>query len=390
MNRPKSLLACVLSLAALCQFSAPAYAANTKYRGTQYDIGGTVYPGGSLPYVTVPWRSTSANNIYAVYDESPDQCYGHEGYALFATTFTYPDASLVPSNSNIDPNDPDFANVLDLPSWVADSQILAERLAGGYDYALIDDPVLQHGIRYWSFNGVTAPEWDDPNYVYTEQNPYTKMGFLTGGDIFGNNTLEEPTARWAFTVGPNAPYAFRLGVMSGGDTSEYKAPIEVFLQEYEGLTPAGEILGSGPLVRNRFVDMHFFDIVGAEEGDTFVIGAMAGENSFGVAGIAGFSFDVLPYANADFDSSGKIDGNDFLIWQQHNGLTGGATLGQGDSNDDGNVDADDLYNWELQYGYAPPPPPLASASQIPEPASLLLVVTGLWYLSNSRRERMAR
>ena len=35
------------------------------------------------------------------------------------------------------------------------------------------------------------------------------------------------------------------------------------------------------MARNRFVDMHFFDIVGAQEGDQFVVGVMAGDYSLG-------------------------------------------------------------------------------------------------------------
>ena len=86
--------------------------------------------------------------------------------------------------------------------------------------------------------------------------------------------------------------------------------------------------------------MHFFDIIGAQEGDTFAIGVMAGPNSFGNAGVAGFSFDVLTNVtvdDADFDGNGTVDGADFLIWQRGSGAAGG--LNQGDANNDGIVNA---------------------------------------------------
>jgi hypothetical protein len=54
--------------------------------------------------------------------------------------------------------------------------------------------------------------------------------------------------------------------------------------------------------------------------------------------------------NADFNSDGFVDGADFIIWQQGLGISSGATLANGDANADGDVDSSDLVVWELQYG----------------------------------------
>jgi hypothetical protein len=45
-----------------------------------------------------------------------------------------------------------------------------------------------------------------------------------------------------------------------------------------------------------------------------------------------------------------VDGADFLTWQLNLGLAAGATRGQGDSNLDGRVDAEDLSVWTAQFG----------------------------------------
>lgn len=65
-----------------------------------------------------------------------------------------------------------------------------------------------------------------------------------------------------------------------------------------------------------------------------------------------FRYAVVPPAvlTADFDSDGDADGADFLAWQRGNGLTTGATKAQGDANDDGAVNSDDLTLWKSQFG----------------------------------------
>jgi len=362
-------------------------AANLTFVGSHANIGGTFFPGGGLPYVTVPWRTSSANNVFAIDQTFPNQFYGRDGYSLFATTFSYPNANTICCDANINPIQGDelFPNVIDLPAWIEDSQPLATRMAGGFTYALVDDPVLMNnGIRHWTFDGVNYPPAAPGNN--TGQNPWVKIGFLDGGDIFGNNSVEAPTARWGFTVGEDVPAGFRIGVMTGGGDNSNFAPSEVFLQQFDGMTPIGDPIGTGTLtgeLRDRFVDMHFFDIRNAQAGDTFVIGVMAGEGSFGNSGVAGFSFDVLPeiVGNADFNEDGFVDGSDFLIWQRGLGSTD-AGLGDGDATGDGTVNGTDLQVWETQFGFGPS---LATSAQVPEPSGLLLVAMGMAAFCSTRR-----
>ena len=372
--------------------SSLAMAVSLDFVGSQANLDNGFFPGGALPYVTAYWRSDTPSNIYAVSSDSPNRYYGTAGYALFATTFTYPNANEFGGDGNLptDGSDPLFPNLVSLPNWVSDSQVLAERMAGGFGFSLIDDPVLQHGVRHWTFDGVNYPAAAQgvPN---TGQNPYVKMGYLDGRDIFGNNPSTTPTGRWGFTVGADVPAAFRVGVMTGGSDSENFVPAEIYLQQFDGVTPVGAPTTTGALagtLKDRFVDMHFFDIVGAEEGDTFAFGVMAGPNSFGNSGIAGFSFDVLPAVagdNADFDGNGRVDGNDFLAWQR--GFGGAGSLMNGDANGDGNVDAADLDVWKLQFGAGAA---TVASGAVPEPTAAALMILACGALAHLGRGRGAR
>lgn len=58
-----------------------------------------------------------------------------------------------------------------------------------------------------------------------------------------------------------------------------------------------------------------------------------------------------PSPSADFNSSGRVDGFDFLAWQRGFGATGGAAnRANGDSDHDADVDAVDLAFWRSSFG----------------------------------------
>ncbi len=91
-----------------------------------------------------------------------------------------------------------------------------------------------------------------------------------------------------------------------------------------------------------------------------------------------FNYKVDAYAHllpwADFNSDGRVDGDDFAIWRQHYGSS--VTPGEdGDANGDGLVDAEDYTAWRSQLGQ--PVDGASIAGAVPEPGTTVLVVAGL-------------
>ncbi|WP_197530456.1 endonuclease [Bythopirellula polymerisocia] len=89
--------------------------------------------------------------------------------------------------------------------------------------------------------------------------------------------------------------------------------------------------------------------------------------------------------SADFNEDGDIDGEDFLTWQR--GFGSGTTLATGDANNDQEVNVADLAIWQTQYGTSPGL--LASATTIPEPATLTLLALASMSLIRFGRARFS-
>lgn len=89
----------------------------------------------------------------------------------------------------------------------------------------------------------------------------------------------------------------------------------------------------------------------------------------------------IVWANADFDLDGRVLGHDFLTWQR--GFDTAGTFAQGDADSDGGIDRQDLFAWEVQYGYVSEPPEIAA---VPEPScpTLSFVMVTFWLASRAR------
>ena len=237
-------------------------AAALSFVGSDSDLDG--FPGGAPPYVVVPWRSEADPKAY---DIDGNNVYGSpldmhcSGRSFLIRTFagwgfSRPFAS------------PTYPNKISLPSFVTSSQNLVSNKTGGWRYSLIDDPELVNGYRDYNWGLTQIPPRPGP-----DQSPYVKIGSLEGTDILGLNprTSAVGAGRWLFTVGAGVPSNFRVGVMSDGLDGTQWAATEVLLHQVVGTSTIAGTATSGTLVRNRFVYIHSFDIIGAQPGDQFAI-----------------------------------------------------------------------------------------------------------------------
>lgn len=94
---------------------------------------------------------------------------------------------------------------------------------------------------------------------------------------------------------------------------------------------------------------------------------------------------VLP----DFNGNGVVDAADYVVWRNNNGLTGGATLSQGDANGDGNVNSADYSLWRASFGLtAGSGSGSLAAAGVPEPSCGVLafvLLAGASAISRRRR-----
>lgn len=98
-------------------------------------------------------------------------------------------------------------------------------------------------------------------------------------------------------------------------------------------------------------------------------------------------FTFVLRATGDITGDGKVDGHDLAIWQQEYDPLGVNPLNRletGDMNSDGRIDGTDLAIWQRNYN------PLGSGFSgvgVPEPTTLVLLMTGSAALLGSARRR---
>ncbi len=78
----------------------------------------------------------------------------------------------------------------------------------------------------------------------------------------------------------------------------------------------------------------------------------------------------------DFNGDGFVDALDLLIWENNYPIGSGALQTMGDADGDGDVDGADFLKIQMDLG-GPPTPLVATATAVPEPSSLLLVLSAV-------------
>jgi Dockerin type I domain len=91
--------------------------------------------------------------------------------------------------------------------------------------------------------------------------------------------------------------------------------------------------------------------------------------------------------DADVNGDSLTDGNDFLAIQRGFGTLTGATVVEGDTNYDGEVNGFDIAQWIREFGGLSAQPNVAAATAIPEPATIMLLTGGgIAMLIGARRQ----
>jgi endonuclease/exonuclease/phosphatase family metal-dependent hydrolase len=131
-------------------------------------------------------------------------------------------------------------------------------------------------------------------------------------------------------------------------------------------------------VGNKFV-LNTYDMTPAQQTAT-------GLQRFDTAqGNSSTSYDHLPvvvdfrlfdFADSDFNFSRTVDNADLTAWQNGYGIANGATRAQGDANGDGRVDGRDFLVWQQQYTAAAP-----TFVSVPEPGTLALFSCSLLFVA---------
>ena len=136
---------------------------------------------------------------------------------------------------------------------------------------------------------------------------------------------------------------------------------------------------------NRFIDMHFFDVVDAQPGDLFVIAAQTYPGQV-YAGVNGISFDVLKDPG-DYNADGTVNAADYTSWR--NTLGDGLKAGSpGRRRQQQRSGCRRLHVWKNNFGNVTPGSGGgAGGLGVPEPASNLLIfaAAAFGWLARGRR-----
>jgi hypothetical protein len=156
------------------------------------------------------------------------------------------------------------------------------------------------------------------------------------------------------------------------------------------LNDAGKFGLNDPAKDPNYLQEFWYGWIGVKitnEADaTGVVTGWAYESTPGMSIAAG---DFGPAVTGDFDGDRRVDGNDFLFWQQYNGATVEAGFGA-DANGDLKVDVLDLNIWKGAFGTPSTGVATAASVGVPEPSTLVtaalggLVLFGCWLAKRCR------
>lgn len=201
-------------------------------------------------------------------------------------------------------------------------------------------PVTQTGVTE-RFGFFTTFGFNSGNWSTNDSVGLSDLG-LSSAQTTSGATLQ-------FTLTGNESYSLEILPLTGG------SPLAAATGMLAGA-------GSGPI---DTIEVLMFEN-GSGNGIPGPASQPSGEREFFFNNL---SVEGATEGNADYDDDGDVDGADFLIWQK---TLGSATELAADGNQDGKVDAADLELWKTQFGASAT---LSSVGTVPEPVGTTIALS---------------
>lgn len=188
-----------------------------------------------------------------------------------------------------------------------------------------------------------------------------------------------------------ARYDFRDGTLPSdplivsrygrNESNPFKVPNDMFIEQSDNGTPEGSTVGNYYVVRN----------LNPSSGSLFIFGDAI--NPFGlpargaINGIQLVSVDAVS-PTGDYNGNGIVDAADYVVWRDTFGQ-GATPQGSGaDGNSNGTIDSGDYEFWKSQFGTVIPGSGTGAVAGVPEPSSVLLLLTATASVAFGLRCRM--
>jgi hypothetical protein len=118
------------------------------------------------------------------------------------------------------------------------------------------------------------------------------------------------------------------------------------------------------------------------DGDTMAEPPVDELGDFISANMVAANLVPVDIVEGDYNEDGAVDASDYIMWRRHKGSEVHVLIDGDHSNV---VDDGDFEVWHGNFGGNPAEGALAGSNAVPEPASLLLVLTGAGLISARRR-----
>ena len=251
----------------------------------------------------------------------------------------------------------------------------------GQDYMRLDGEFGGAGPSktvFYSLAGTTAgSEWANVNFTQGEVIEFRARA--------GSASTAEGSAVFFFGDGDNGAITVELtgdrvnleGLGGNGGQVEYTASGNPGFSTLDWhdfrLEIEPDLSQGGQITASLFLDGDWVTPILTQLLDPSLLDEIRfGDESISANGI--LDVDYLRFARVsipgDFDGNGFVDSLDLAAWKAGFGTLSGASIADGDADDDQDVDGADFLIWQRQFTG---PPPLSASSAVPEPTTLVLI-----------------